>query len=180
MELKESTQAVRSENPEYGRCKAVLEQERELVAKIAGMQNLIRKAVVNRQWMDFDSHMESLEQIGAQFEALDRERIRIFASFSGGNTPGIAGEDTTGFYTLVSRFPQDERKTITDIYRNLKSETIKIKLENDALMNYLSEASLVVAGFLEAAFPDRKGRMYSRSGARVQADMRSMVLNRHF
>jgi hypothetical protein len=180
MELKESTQAVRGGNPEYGRCKAVLEQERELVAKIAGMQNLIRKAVVNRQWMDFESYMESLEQVGAQFEALDRERIRIFAFFNGSNTPGIAGEDTVGFYTLVSRFPQDERKTITDIYRNLKNETIKIKLENDALMNYLSEASLVVTGFLEAAFPDRKGRMYSRNGARVQADMRSMVLNRHF
>jgi hypothetical protein len=179
--VKENAAAVQCGNPEYGRCTAVLEQERELVTKIAGMQALVREAVINRQWMDFESHMKALGQIGARFEDLDRERIRIFASFSGnGNTPGKAGEDAAGFYALAARFPPDERKAITDVYRNLKTETIKVRIESDALMNYLSEASLLVTGFLEAAFPDRKGKIYSRSGAQVQADMRSMVLNRHF
>jgi hypothetical protein len=172
----------REENTaEYGRCTAVLEQERELVAKIAGMQKLIRTAVINRQWMDFESHMDFLGQIGAQFESLDQERIRIFASITGGgNAPGKTGEDAAGFYAAASRFPSEERKAITDVYRNLKTETMKIRIESDTLMNYLSEASLLVSGFLEAAFPDRKGKIYSRSGAQVQADMRSMVVNRHF
>jgi hypothetical protein len=45
-------------------------------------------------------------------------------------------------------------------------------------MTYLNEARLLVAGFLDAAFPDRKGKIYSRRGVQVQADMRSMVLNK--
>jgi hypothetical protein len=179
--VKENTAAVRGGNPEYGRCTAVLEQERELVAKIAGIQAMVRRSVINRQWLDFESHMETLGQIGTQFEDLDRERVRIFASFSdGGNTPGKTGEEAAGFYALVSRFPPDERKAITGVYRNLKTETMKVRIESDALMNYLSEASLLVSGFLEAAFPDRKGKIYSRNGVQIQADMRSMVLNRHF
>jgi hypothetical protein len=186
METKEDAAAIRGRradggNPEYGRCTAVLEQERELLGQIAGMQDLIRKAVINRQWMDFEGYMETLGQIGTQFEDLDQERIRIFASFTGdGNMPGKTGEDAAGFYALVSRFPADERKAITGVYRNLKMETVKVRLKSGALMNYLSEASLLVTGFLEAAFPDRKGKLYSRSGAQVHADMRSMVLNRHF
>jgi hypothetical protein len=181
MEIKENTAAIQGGSPGYGRCTAVLEQERELIAKIAVMQDLIRKAVINRQWMDFEAYMEALGQIGAHFEDLDQERVRIFASFTGdGNTPGKTGDDAAGFYALASCFPADERKALTDVYRNLKMETMKIRLESDALMNYLSEASLLVTGFLEAAFPDRKGKLYSRSGAQVQADMRSMVLNRHF
>jgi hypothetical protein len=171
----------RENTAEYRRCTAVLEQERELVAKIAGIQALVRRSVINRQWLDFESHMETLGQIGAQFEALERERVRIFSSFSGGgNTPGKAGEEAAGFYALASRFPPEERKAVTGVYRNLKTETMKVRIESDALMNYLTEASLLVSGFLEAAFPDRKGKIYSRSGAQIQADMRSMVLNRHF
>jgi hypothetical protein len=165
--------------PGYGRCIEVLERERELVAKIAEEQNAVRKAVINRQWTDFEARMKALGDIGAQFEEMDQERVRIFASISGSAPRENEGE-TAGFYALVSRFPEEERKTITGIYRNLKMEITKIRLENDSLMNYLSEAQLLVKGFLDAAFPDRKGRIYSRNGAQVKADMRSMVLNRRF
>ncbi|MDR2069811.1 MAG: hypothetical protein LBP81_00120 [Treponema sp.] len=179
MEHTANAAAVHDENPAYGQCRAVLEQERKLVAQIAGMQALIRQAVINRQWPAFESHMEALNQLGAQFKDLDQERVRIFSSLSGGgDTPKEDGAGA-GFYALVSRFPPDERKAVTGAYRSLKTETMKVRIEGGALMNYLSEASLLIAGFLEAAFPDRKGRIYSRSGVQVQADMRSMVLDRH-
>ena len=56
-------------------------------------------------------------------------------------------------------------------------ETFKIRLTNDTLLRYLNEARATAAAFLEAAFPDLKGRLYSRRGTQVPADMRSMVLN---
>jgi hypothetical protein len=158
---------------------AVLEQERELVGEIAGMQALIRKAVINRQWPAFEAHLEALNQIGARLLELERERAGIFASFSG-NRPWKPGEEAAGFYALVSRFPPDERKAVTNVYRNLKIESMKARMASDGLLNYLGEASQLISSFLDAAFPDRKGRLYSRSGAQVQADMRSMVLDRHF
>jgi hypothetical protein len=146
--------------PDYTRCAAVLQQERELVAKIAGYQDLVRKTVISRQWMDFETCMDSLGQIGEEFQRLDQERIRIFAAFAGGSgVPEDVRSDSTGFYALVSRFPDEERKAVTEIYRNLKMETMRVRLENDALMTYLNEARLLVAGFLDAAFPDRKGRI---------------------
>jgi hypothetical protein len=173
--VNENAAAVQNETSKYSRCTEVLEKERELVTKIAGMQTIIRKAVLNRQWMDFETQMSALGQIGAQFEVVDQERIRIFAAIS-----GKAGEDAAGFYALASHFPPDEWRALTGVYRSLKTETRKVRLESSALANYLNEASVVVAGFLDAVFPDRKGKIYSRNGAQVHADMRSMVVNHHF
>ncbi|MDR0378077.1 MAG: hypothetical protein LBH70_09825 [Spirochaetaceae bacterium] len=172
---RENAAADSGGSPEYSRCTAVLEQERELVTKIAGLQALIRKAVVSRQWMDFEALLGELGRIGAQIEDLDADRIRIFSVVA-----GKAGEGSAGFYTAVSRFPPDERKAVAEVYRKLRMEARKVRLESGALMNYIAGAGLLVTGFLEAAFPDRKGRIYSRSGAQVQADMRSMIVNRHF
>jgi hypothetical protein len=179
MERTANVAAVHRENPAYSQCMAVLEQERELVAELAGMQALIRTAVINRQWLAFESHLEALNRIRARLLDLEAERVGIFASFSG-NRLWKPGEEAAGFYALVSRFPPDERKAITDAYRNLKIETMKARIASDALLNYLGEAGRLISGFLDAAFPDRKGKLYSRSGAQVQADMRSMVLDRHF
>ena len=39
-------------------------------------------------------------------------------------------------------------------------------------------ASDETGAFLEAAFPDRRGKLYSRRGTAVPAEMRSLVLDR--
>jgi hypothetical protein len=174
-----------SEKSVYTECAAVLNREAGLLKKIAALQELVRAAVINREWTDFEAHLAAIGRIGGEFEVLDQERRRIFALFSreGGASPAYqAGDsgDRGDFYALVSRFPREEGRELTALYRQLKLETLKIRLENEALMRYLSEGRAVVAGFLEAVFPDRKGRLYSRRGKQVQADMRSIVLNRHF
>jgi hypothetical protein len=48
------------------------------------------------------------------------------------------------------------------------------------LAHYLRQAHALVSDFLDAAFPDRKGRFYTRQGTPRAADMRSMVLDRQF
>jgi hypothetical protein len=152
------------------RCTEILEWERALAAKIAELQGLVKTAALGRQWLDFEALMKALGDAGAQFEELDGEREAIFGAVSG----------SSGFYAFVSRFPLEQRKALADTYRNLKMEMTKIRLESESLTRYLAELHLLVEGFLGAAFPDRRGRFYSRSGVPVKADMRSMVVNRHF
>ncbi|GHT97347.1 hypothetical protein FACS1894142_1690 [Spirochaetia bacterium] len=158
----------------FAECRGILSREVELLGKITAMQVLIRKAVLEREWMDFESLIDSVGLIGDEFALLDAERVRMFAVLSQeiGPIP-----ENTGFYTLVSRLPEDERRELTSLFRTLKAETLKTRVENESLTGYLNELHIVVAGFLEAAFPDRKGRIYSRRGTQVPSDMRSMVLN---
>jgi hypothetical protein len=161
----------------------ILQREIEILGGISSMQELVRKAALNREWMDFESLLEKIRERGDEFEALEAERTGLFADLTPerdrGEDPCKEGA-TVNFYALISRFPEDQQKELRELYRKLKLETLKIRTANDALLRYLNEGRSVIAAFLEAAFPDRKGRLYSRKGKQVRADMRSMVLNRTF
>jgi hypothetical protein len=151
-------------------------REIEVLAKIPPLQVLVRDAVINREWADYEYLMESIGNIGTQFEALEEEREAIFSEFSG----ALLGPEKDRFYALTSRLPEKERNELTALYRRLKMETLQIKLTNDSLMEYLREAKSAVAGLLENAYPDRKGRIYSKKGISREAEMKSIVLNRSF
>jgi hypothetical protein len=79
---------------------------------------------------------------------------------------------------MVARLDEASRRELTDLYRRLKLDTLKVRLANDALSAYLSAARETLADFLNAAFPDRRGKIYSRRGAAVHSEMRSIVLDR--
>jgi hypothetical protein len=162
----------------YDRCAASLREEAALVTRIAEIQGLVRAAVTSREWTDFEGHLAELARLGEECAALDRERQRCFAAAPGGDQSG--GEGGGGFYALVSRFPPEAQRELCALYRQLKQTAIKIRLENEALARYLKEGQTMAAAFLEALYPDRKGRLYSRRGKQVPADMRSILLNRHF
>jgi hypothetical protein len=157
-------------------CTSILLREIELLEKIPPLQVLIRDAVLNREWADYEYLMESIGKIGVQFEGLEEEREGIFSEFS----EAILGTEKDRFYALASRLPERERNELTDLYRRLKMETLQIKLTNDSLMEYLQEAKSAVNGLLENAYPDRRGKIYSKEGISREAEMKSIVLNHSF
>jgi hypothetical protein len=156
----------------FEKCKAVLLKECELVRRIASLQNLVYEAVINRDWNGFEANFSKLGKIGEEFTVLEHERERVFA--------GILTESGVSerFYSLTAGLPPEQRNEISEIYRNLKLETLKVKLAGENIMNYIAGARATVAGIFEIAFPDRKGKIYTPYGMPVSHDMRSMVLNR--
>ncbi len=153
-------------------CTDVLRQETALLEQLACAQETVRRAAFSRDWTKLDDQLVRLSEYGKEFELLEAERARIFGLLSG------EGQGPAGFYALASRLEPPARKELTELYRKLKLETLKVRLANDALSSYLGEARTTVSGFLEAAFPDRKGKIYSRHGAPVHSEMRSIVLDR--
>jgi len=158
----------------FEKCKAILLKECELVRRITSLQNLVYEAVINRDWSGFETNFSRLGEIGGEFTKLEHERERLFA--------GILPESDASarFYSLTAGLPPEQRGELTEIYRNLKLETLKIKIMGETIMNYIAGARATVAGFFEIAFPDRKGKIYTPYGTPVSHDMRSMVLNRSF
>ena len=149
----------------------VLLKEIELLEKIPPLQTMIRDAVVKREWTDYEILMQSIGEIGTQFEVLEVEREAIFKTLE-------MGEEPESFYAWVVRLPKEEQEEISGLYRKLKMITLQIRIANDTLMEYLREAKSAVSGLLERAYPDRRGKMYSREGAEREADMRSVMVNK--
>jgi hypothetical protein len=162
---------------EYRACAGLLAGEAEILRKIASLQEAVKTAVMNRDWADFEGLLGALREYGESFENLEKERLRFF---SASEDAGSGGDGWVGFYTLIARLPPAEREELSAAYRALRLETLRMRLGNEALLEYLNEARSAVAAFLEAAFPERGGKLYSRRGIHAASDMRSMVFNRHF
>jgi hypothetical protein len=166
----------------YRKFCVVLERELVMTAQIEKAQLLVRDAVRRRDWIDFEAILDSLKGLGVEFEALDLQREKIFENFAALALPVYIHyadhEGESRFYALVSRLTSEERSYLTEMYRNLKIKILKIRFQNESLAHYLSQARVLVKDVLDSAFPDRKGSLYTRHGTALDADMRSMVLNR--
>jgi hypothetical protein len=156
----------------YDCCSQVLGRETELLGDIEAAHKRVWDAVVKRDWADFEALMAGMDRIGAELGRLEDERmglVREMAADSGGR-----GDD---FYAVVAPLPPGERKELSERYRGLKMAGLRVRAANESLLAYMAGIRATMSGFIEAIFPDRKGRVYSRSGAVVPQDMRSMVLN---
>jgi hypothetical protein len=112
-------------------------------------------------------------------------RHRLAEPLVSDTAAGPAAPDTpqpqeARLYAFASRLPEAERRQFTELYRGLRLRAMRLRAASDALLLYLSEAKNTVDGFIDAAFPERKSKLYSRRGTQIAADMRSMVLNRVF
>jgi len=155
----------------FDKCREILLNEIELVKKISGLQEQIRSAIVNRGWTDFESHFSELSVIGDEFTALEKEREHCFNSNS-----SLAD----GFYARISCFNREQRRELSEIYRDLKLRTLQVKITSEIIVDFISKARATIAGFFEIAFPDRGGKIYTPHGKPFSHDMRSMVLNQRF
>jgi hypothetical protein len=151
----------------FEQCRDILLKENELVQQIAGLQNGIREAVLGRNWTDFESHFIALGRIKVEFTVLESKRERLFS-------------DSARFYAIAAHLPLEQRAELTAIYRSLKTETLRVQMAGESLMEYIAEARATIAGFFAIAFPDRGGKIYTPHGVPVSHDMRSVVLNRAF
>lgn len=159
------------------RLSGIIEKEAGTFRKISSIQSLIRQAVENHEWADFEKYMAEIDALGAEFEGLEAEREELLEQAMG-NLP-ISGEKNR-FYALISTFPGELRNRLADIYRDLKQEALRIRLFNESFARYLTEARALAEAFLEAAFPERWGKLYSRQGKAAPSQMQSVLFNECF
>ncbi|MDR2617401.1 MAG: hypothetical protein LBC62_00900 [Treponema sp.] len=162
---------------DYRRCVQVFSQELALLKKISSVQDSVRHAVLAREWTDFDWKMAEINQLGMELGVLEQERAGLFAALTG-ELMGNSGQ-AAPFYTIVSRLPEEERRALSDLFRTIKMETIKMRAVNESFLNYLNEAKTMAAAYLEALFPARGGKLYTRKGGQAAQELKSMVFNRH-
>lgn len=151
----------------------MLTRQLDAVARLQSAQEAVRQSVLKRDWEGFDDLIARMDSAAAAFASLEEERVSLWASIGMESGAG-------GYYQSIHRFPDEERRELSRLYRSLKLETLRVKLANDALMGYIQQAKLTINSFLGAAFPDRRGTLYSRSGRSVDSEMRSIVLNKTF
>lgn len=155
------------------RCIRMLRAQLDLLCRLQATQEIVRTAVLKRDWEGFDTLVARMDAYANEFSLLEEERLALWRAL------GLESEGGR-FYQSIVLFPEEERLELSTLFRRLKLETLRVKLANDTLAAYIQQAKLTIHSFLNAAFPDRRGRLYSRRGHSVDAEMRSIVLDRTF
>ena len=155
----------------------ILNREIELLKIISEVQNNARKAVMTREWADFDEKTLDINSLSSEFALLEEERDSLFSCLKA--DIGCSGEEIP-FSILIDELPENERKELSNLYRELKLETAKMKILNETFMAYLNEAKSLASAYIGTVCPDRGGKLYTRKGSAVSPDLRSIVINSHF
>ena len=176
----------------FERCVSVLTGEVGLLKKISAIQDKIRQAVMSREWDAFDEKTREVNLLSDDFSRLEDERARLFSALTSKNA-SLLGEvysrnENTGswvieekpFYAAIMTLPVEERRELSNLYRELKMETLKMRALNETFLAYLDEAKTMTAAYIEAVCPDRGGKLYTRRGRRVSQDLKSIVFNNRF
>ncbi|MDR0639884.1 MAG: hypothetical protein LBG27_13470 [Spirochaetaceae bacterium] len=132
---------------------AVLEAELSLLVAAGVALAKVKEAVEKREWAAFETYNRQVEETAARFAALEAARQES----ADAETPQTAA-----------------------LKRCLKAEINKIRWTGDALAHYIEEQRALTGAFIEAIYPEKRGTVYSRSGKRASADMRSLVLNQAY
>ena len=167
----------------FDRCVSVINGEIELLKGIFTAQNMVRQAVINREWMDFDERVQEVNRLGGEFALLEDERALLFSALpNSGRSDASTGSDASGgyFYASIMELPMEERRELSRLYRELKMETLRMRAVNETFLAYLNEAKILAASYLETVCPARGGKLYTRKGRRVSQDLKSIVFNNHF
>ena len=165
---------------DYSRCISIFKQEIALIKKISLVQDSVRQAVMAREWTDFDWKMAEINQSSEEFVLLETERVEIFGALQkelGVNFSNTNAEAVPSFHLLAVRLPSEQCRELSGLYRELKMETLKMRVMNDTFLNYLNEVKTMAGAWLEAVSPAHGGKLYTCKGRQAAGDPRSMVFN---
>ena len=153
----------------FERCASVLKSEIDLLKEISTLQGKVRRAVMSRDWTDFDVKIQELNRLGTEFAGFEAERVGLF--------PVDEGKP---FYATIKDLPVEENRELSRLYRELKMETLKMRAMNETFLAYLNEARALAAAYIEAVCPARGGKLYTRGGRKASQDLKSVVFNNSF
>jgi hypothetical protein len=156
-------------NDVFTRCESALSSELEALAEVGAAQTLVSEAVRGRDWVDFDASIKAVNELARRVESLEQERIAL-----------MRGAGAYEFYDFARRFPEDQRRLLCGLYRQVRLEAARVRFSAEALASYLGEARAVISGVLEAAFPEKRGKIYGKSGMERSAKIGGVVLDRRF
>jgi hypothetical protein len=149
----------------YNSMAEILRKERDILARITEIQSEVRSSAEERRWLDFEAAEKSIGLFESQIALLESELTRL------------SGGKKIHFYHFALTFPDAERRELCALHRQIRSLAGKVRSENNALRDYVASQSALVNRYLEAAFPERLGKLYSRFGAKRDMDIDGIVLN---
>jgi len=135
-------------------------------------QRSFNSALRERDWIALQTAMELLDEISRTLADRESARAEAFECLR-----AELGCEASGLYRLALLVPEPRRSDLIDLYRRLKIAAMRARFENASASDFASGNRDLLRAVLEELFPEKRGRIYGRSGRAVQPGLDSLVLN---
>jgi hypothetical protein len=132
----------------------VMQQENELLDKILNLQTILHNYVKEKNWENLNISLESLQSMSDDFVELEQKRESLSKE-------------------IDIRIDEDISPVLTEVRGKLQ----KSKIENNALNEYISTTRKFLQGVFDTVVPQRRNKVYSKTGEFVKNEISSVVIN---
>ena len=133
---------------------AVMQQENALLDTILAQQTVLHNCVTKRDWAGLEGAMANLQSLSDTFSELETKRCALCETCNPASESDVA-----------------------PVLQEVRGKLLKSKVENTALNAYIRTTRRFLQGVFDSVVPQRRNKLYSRSGAIVNPEMSSIVLN---
>jgi hypothetical protein len=135
-------------------------------------QRSFTAAVKERDWTALQTAIGIQDELSRAIAARESERAEAFELLR-----AQSGCEAGGIYRVALLVSEPERSQLTDLYRALKLAAMRAKFENASAGDYAASNRDLLRAVLEELFPEKKHRMYGKSGKAVQPDLDALLFN---
>ncbi|HUX41863.1 MAG TPA: flagellar export chaperone FlgN [Rectinemataceae bacterium] len=154
----------------------------DLVAAIEGeiagfeacvaIQKDFEKAIEARNWPALENAMACLDEGLAEIGRLEERRASAEALFR-----ASIGAPGAGIPGLLFHVTEPARSQLSDLHRRLRVAAMRVRLENASIGEYARSSRDLLGEVLRELFPEKKGKIYGRSGRAVEPGHDAILLN---
>jgi len=151
---------------------SAMEGEISAFEACVAVQKEFARAMEARDWPSLESAMGRLDERFAETRRLEARRDEAEAELR--RELGAPGE---GISSLLFHVSEPSRTLLADQHRKLRVAAMRVRLENGAIGDYASASRNLLGDILRELFPEKKGKIYGRSGKAVEPGHDAILLN---
>jgi uncharacterized protein (DUF1684 family) len=136
-------------------------------------QRMVSQAVRNRDWPGLELAIKRAGAWATMVAGAERARENSWQTL----LAGLALPTDSSVFRVSLALPVEQRSMLTDTHRNLKLATMRARIENEALADFVGNSASTLSAAIEALYPERKVKIYGRSGKAQKDQAGAMVLN---
>lgn len=132
----------------------ILAEEENLLDRLTEKQQLLRKAITEKDWESLVGHINEVNLISDSFQKFDIRRDEI-----------------------QEELKSDEIKPYFERLSRLRTKLLKCKVENQVISNYVNVTREFIAEVVEKALPQTRNKNYTKYGTITQSQPASVLVN---
>ena len=133
---------------------SVLAEEENLLDRLTEKQQMLRKAITEKDWESLVGHINEVNLISDDFQKFDIRRDEI-----------------------QNKLKTEELKPHFERLGRLRTKLLKCKVENQVISNYVNVTREFIAEVVEKALPQTRNKNYTKYGTITQPEPASVLVD---